>query len=57
MDEKKVLELIATYEKILHGNEEEMGLFSCYDTYYRGCWDEDLTKVENLKNEIVKNDL
>ena len=51
----KVKELIELYEAILHGDKDEMGLFDCYDTYYVGCWDEKLNKVENLKKELVKN--
>ena len=51
----KVKELIELYEVILHGNKDKMGLFDCYDSYYAGCWDEQLKKVENLKKELVKN--
>jgi|TARA_R110000744_G_scaffold26640_2_gene65376 hypothetical protein len=51
----KVKELIELYEAILHGTNDESGLFDCYDTYYAGCWDEQLKKVENLKKELVKN--
>jgi hypothetical protein len=50
----KVKELIELYEAILHGANDSMGLFECYDTYYKGCWDEDLKKVENLKQELEK---
>ena len=55
-EEQKVKELIELYEAILHGANDNMGLFDCYDTYYKGCWDEELKKVENLKKELVKND-
>ena len=48
----KVKELIKLYEAILHGKEEKMGLFDCYDNYYVGCWDEQLKEVENLKQEL-----
>jgi hypothetical protein len=48
----KVKELIELYEAILHGSNDESGLFDCYDTYYVGCWDEKLKKVENLKKEL-----
>jgi len=51
----KVKELIELYEAILHGTNKSIGLFDCYDTYYSGCWDEELKKVENLKQELVKN--
>lgn len=55
MDDK-VKELIELYEAILHGDKEgRIGLFDCYDSYYAGCWDEKLKKVENLKKELVKN--
>ena len=49
----KVKELIELYETILHGDKDKIGLFHCYDTYYSGCWDEQLNKVENLKNELL----
>jgi len=51
----KVKELIELYEAILHGKKEKMGLFDCSDSYYAGCWDEQLKEVENLKQELVKN--
>lgn len=50
----KVKELIYLYEAILHGANDNLGLFDCYDTYYKGCWDEELKKVENLKQKILK---
>jgi hypothetical protein len=48
----KIKELIELYEAILHGDKNSYGLFDCYDAYYRGCWDEKLKKVENLKKEF-----
>ena len=42
MDKKKVLKIIEVYEGILHGKDNRYGLFDCYDTYYVGCWDDDL---------------
>lgn len=50
--DNKTLQLIRLYEKVLHGDLDEMGIFSCYDTYYKGCWDEDLKKIEELKKEL-----
>ena len=55
--EDKVKELIALYESIIHGTDDDMGLFNCYDTYYKGCWDEKLEKVEDLKNDLNKKKL
>ena len=48
----KVKELIELYEEILHGTNNEMGLLDCYDTYYKGCWDEKLKWVEYLKENL-----
>lgn len=52
---KKVKELIDLYEAILHGTNDTLGLFNCYDPYYKGCWDEELEKVEKLKQELNTN--
>lgn len=53
MDDK-VEKLIKLYETILHGTNDKMGLFDCYDTYYKGCWDEELKEVEYLKKKVRK---
>ena len=45
-------ELIRLYEKVLHGDEKETGLFDCYDTYYSGCWDKDLIQINVLLNKL-----
>ena len=50
--EGKVKELIELYEVILHGANDKIGLFDCYDTYYKGCWDEEINKAENLKEQL-----
>ena len=51
-DNKKIRRLIELYESILHGTNDSIGLFDCYDTYYKGCWDEELKKIEDLKKRI-----
>ncbi len=51
----KTKELIELYESIIHGSEDTMGLLDCYDTYYSGCWDEQLVKVDTLKKELKIN--
>lgn len=48
----EVRKLIKLYESIIHGDKKQMGLFDCYDSYYRGCWDERIKKVKYLKKEI-----
>ena len=45
-------QLIELYESIIHGSDNKMGLFDCYDSYYNGCWDERLEEVEKLKLRI-----
>ena len=49
---KKFKKLIKLYESIIHGYKENLGLFQCYDTYYSGCWDKDLKKIETIKKEL-----
>ena len=49
---EKIKRLITLYEKIIHGDEKRFGLFDCYDTYYKGIWDDLLTEVETLKEEL-----
>ena len=34
----------------IHG--KPIGLFKCYDTYYSGCCDKDLKKIETIKKEL-----
>jgi len=53
MEKDIIEELIKTYELILHGNGDDLGLFQCYDTYYSGCWDDLLKKIENLKKLLL----
>jgi hypothetical protein len=52
-----IIKLITMYEKVLHGNDDELGLFNCYDTYYSGCWDGELKIIEELKLklEVIMN--
>ena len=50
--DKATEKIIKTYDKILHGSKKRLGLFQCYDTYYRGCWDKDLKKIGKLKKDI-----
>jgi len=52
---RKVKELVKTLESIIHGDGKQMGLFDCYDTYYNGCWDKKLAKVQELKKELNIN--
>ena len=49
----ELIELIRLYESILHGDKDNFGLFQCYDTYYAGCWDDDLQEIEKLKTKIL----
>ena len=49
---ERIEKLIELYEEILYGNDDSYGLFDCYDTYYKGCWDEKLDKVKELIKEI-----
>jgi len=49
---EKVNELIKLYESILHGSNGRLGLFDCCDSYYNGCWDDQLRKVQELKKEL-----
>ena len=51
--EKKIAELIKLYESVIHGSDNKYGLFDCYDVYYKGCWDDDLEKIEKLKKELM----
>ena len=51
---KKLKKLIKLYESVIYGTEKEIGLFNCYDTYYEGCWDDRLEKIEKLKNKLNK---
>lgn len=52
--DKNIKKLINLYEKVLHGNDKSIGLFNCYDTYYKGCWDKDLERIEKLKDKLTK---
>ena len=47
-----VEKLVYLYEKVLHGADNKIGLFDCYDTYYVGCWDEDLKQIKVLLNDL-----
>ena len=49
---EKIKRLITLYEKIIHGDKNTIGLFDCYDTYYKGIWDDLFTEVETLKEEL-----
>jgi len=51
-ESQKIAKLISIYEGIIHGQNNKIGLFDCYDTYYKGCWDDELKEVEKLKSEI-----
>jgi len=53
--EDKIKKLINLYESIIHGDKENWGLFSCYDTYYKGCWDDRLNEIEEIKKELNLN--
>ena len=52
--EDKVKELISLYDQVLHGEGKLLGLLDCIDNYYNGCWDEELEKIEKLKQELIK---
>ena len=53
--EKKLVDkIIKTYEKIIHGDKGHTGLFDCYDTYYKGCWDNDLDEIDKLRQKLTK---
>ena len=47
-------ELIKLYESIIHGDDNNLGLFQCYDTYYKGFWDDKLEEIEIIKNKLIK---
>ena len=49
---EKVKELIETYEAIINGDDEYIGLFDCYDNYYKGVWDEKIEKVKRFRKEL-----
>ncbi len=49
--EDKVKELINLYDQVLHGEGNLLGVLACAG-YYNGCWDEELEKIEKLKQEI-----
>lgn len=53
---ENVKKLIILYEKVLHGDKNSSGLFDCYDTYYVGCWDNDLAEIQKLKQLIEAQD-
>ena len=55
MKNTEVLKLIEAYEEILHGNDTHSGLVESCDSYYAPCFEEGLKKVENLRQEVVKN--
>jgi hypothetical protein len=53
----KMKRLIETYDSIIYGNDEEIGFDMCYDTYYKGAWDERFEIVKQLKKELAIEDL
>ena len=48
-----LMKLISLYEGVIHGDKDMLGLFQCYDTYYVGCWDDELSEIESLKNKLL----
>ena len=54
ISKEKLIELIELYEGVLHGRNSKMGLFDCYDTYYSGCWDEDIKEIAKITEEVFK---
>ena len=48
---EKVKELISLYDRVLHGEGNLLGVLACAG-YYNGCWDEELEKIEKLKQEL-----
>lgn len=41
--------IIGLYEELLHGEDNKLGLLDCCDSYYAGCWVEQLKRVEEYK--------
>jgi len=53
-ENSQLRKIIILQDKILHGNKNKIGIFACYDTYYKGCWDKLLKKIKKIKLEILK---
>ena len=51
--EEEIKRLIELYETVIHGDGIHMGLNSCIDGYYAGCWDDQLTEIHLLKQQIL----
>ena len=49
----KIEQLVELYEVVLFGYENKLGMISCLDEYYSGCWDEQIEKAEQLKKSIL----
>lgn len=52
--EELINELVSLYESVIHGSDEHYGLLDCYDTYYKGVWDDKLGRIQELKAELKK---
>ena len=52
MEDKEIEKLIKLYEKVIHGSTQTYGMIENLDSYYKGSWDEQLDKIETLKQEL-----
>lgn len=52
--EEKVKEYIELVNNLLYGVGNTMGMIDGLDSYYRGAWDDELAKLEELERELSK---